>query len=145
MATHGPASKWDKRMLVLADHIRSWSQDPTTRVGAVIADQHNRVVSMGVNGFPRGIDDDDRLHERNIKHDITMHAELNAILFAGRELHACTLYCTHEPCMRCAAAIIQVGIRRVFYLDNSAIMVHDGATLMREAGVECSKMDKPHG
>ena len=32
-----------------------------TQVGAVIADDDNRVISIGYNGFPKGIKDDQRL------------------------------------------------------------------------------------
>ena len=50
-------SKWSDRFLALAEHIAEWSQDPSTKVGAVIVDSQKRVVSMGYNGFPRGIKD----------------------------------------------------------------------------------------
>jgi dCMP deaminase len=46
----------------------------------------------------------------------TIHSEQNAIYQAARTgivLEGSTLYCTMTPCMRCAMAIIQVGIIRV--------------------------------
>ena len=48
-------SKWDRRMLSLAQLVSSWSRDPSTQVGAAIVDAKNRVVSLGFNGFPRGV------------------------------------------------------------------------------------------
>lgn len=58
-------------------------------------------------------DDDDILQDRDERLLRTIHAEENAILFAGRQLDGCTIYVTHPPCARCAAKIIQVGIARV--------------------------------
>jgi dCMP deaminase len=107
--------KWDRRFLGLAEHIAGWSKDPSTQVGAVIADRHNRVVSVGYNGFPRGVEDtNDRLNIREVKYPLTIHAEENAILFANRSLEGCTLYVWPlPPCAGCAAKIIQTGISRV--------------------------------
>ena len=48
--------KWDRRWLELAQYISKWSKDPSTQVGAVIA-RENKLISLGYNGFPEGIDD----------------------------------------------------------------------------------------
>lgn len=107
-------NKWDCRMLGIASLVATWSKDPSTGVGAVIVDEKNRVVSMGFNGFPRSVRDDDQiLNNRDEKLRRTIHAEANAILFAGRSVEGCTIYVTHPPCAKCAATIIQAGIRRV--------------------------------
>ena len=107
--------KWDRRFLRLAEHISGWSKDPGTQVAALIADPKNRIVSVGYNGLPVGIQDtEDLLKERAIKLETTIHAETNAILFARRNLTGCTLY-VHPlfPCSRCAGLIVQTGIGRV--------------------------------
>jgi dCMP deaminase len=44
--------KWIVRFLDLARTVSQWSKDPSTKVGAVIADNQQRVVSLGFNGFP---------------------------------------------------------------------------------------------
>lgn len=108
-------SKWDLRFLGLAQHVAGWSKDPSTKVGAVIADGLNRVVSIGYNGFPVLVSDHlDRYENRDQKLSIIVHAEMNAILFAQRNLYNCTLYTwPFAPCSRCAGQIIQSGIRRV--------------------------------
>lgn len=106
--------KWDLRFLELAKFISSWSLDPSTKVGAVITDTENRVVSVGYNGFPKGIKDDDRLNNREVKYQIVVHGEINAIMFANKSLENCTLYTyPFEPCPRCAGIIIQSGIKRI--------------------------------
>jgi dCMP deaminase len=108
-------NKWDARFIGLAKHIAGWSKDPSTGVGAVIVDQKNRLVSHGFNGLPRGVEDrEDRLHNRETKLPLTIHAEENALLFAGRPVDGCTIYVWPlPPCSRCAAKIIQAGISRV--------------------------------
>ena len=55
--------KWDRRFLGLAAHVAEWSKDPSTQVGAVVANG-KKVVSLGFNGFPQGMSDDHRLHDR---------------------------------------------------------------------------------
>jgi dCMP deaminase len=111
---------WDHRFLVLAKLIGSWSKDPSTQVGAVIVDENNRIVSVGYNGFPQNIKDDDRLYDRETKYKIVVHGEINAILFANRSIAGCTLYTfPFEPCPRCAGLIIQSGIKRVVSLVNT--------------------------
>ena len=76
--------KWDLRLLGLAKHVAEWSKDPSTKVGAVIADQKHRVLSLGFNGFARGVKDlAQRLDDRETKYDMIIHAERNAILFAN--------------------------------------------------------------
>lgn len=112
-------STWDRRFLSVASLIATWSKDPSTKVGAVIVDQERRVVSLGYNGFPKGISDDKRLDKREIKYKMVVHAECNALLFAAKDLAGCTIY-THPfmPCPTCAGMIIQSGITRVVSLEN---------------------------
>lgn len=108
-------TKWDLRYLELAKFISSWSKDPSLKVGAVIADKDNRVVSLGFNGFARGVHDDENLYkDRDYKLKAIIHAEINAILFAKQQLNDCTLY-TYPlpPCSNCSSLIIQSGVKRI--------------------------------
>ena len=107
--------KWDFRFLRLAEHVSEWSKDPSTKVGAVIADPNNRIVSVGFNGFPVRVHDKPaRLEDRDQKLAMTIHGDLNAILFARQPLVGCTMYTwPFAPCSNCASVIVQVGIRRV--------------------------------
>jgi len=139
--------KWDQRFLELAKLVGSWSKDPSTQVGAVIVDQKNRIVSVGYNGFPRGIkDNQEKLIDREEKYDIIVHAEANALSFANRSVEGCTIYTwPFQPCSRCAGLIIQSGVKRV------VSVVHLGdrwkknfdlsAKLFSEAGVEMELLD----
>lgn len=107
-------NKWDIRFLDMAKLVSSWSKDPSTKVGAVIVDKNNRIVSVGFNGFPRKIVDNSRLKNRESKYNRIVHAECNAIMFSNRSLEGCTLYTyPFQPCSNCASMIIQSGIERV--------------------------------
>ncbi len=107
--------KWDWRFLRLADHIAQWSKDPSTKVGAVVVDTDRRVMGIGYNGFPRGVDDwPSRYDNREIKYDMIVHAEVNAILNAAGGVRGGTLYTTPLfSCVRCAGLVIQSGVCRV--------------------------------
>lgn len=136
-----PSNKWDTRFLLLAKTVSTWSKDPSTRVGAVVVDRDHRIVSIGFNGFARGVKDDERLNDRATKYEMTVHAEINAILFAKTDLRDCTIYVWPlPPCGRCASVIIQSGISRVVapvlteirWIESCLL----GQRLLEEAGVQ---------
>lgn len=108
-------NKWDNRFLELAKFVSQWSRDPSTKVGAVIVDKMNRIVSLGYNGFACGVDDNkERLNNREIKYKMVVHADANAILFAKRDLTDCIMYLyPFMACSNCASLIIQSGIKKV--------------------------------
>lgn len=104
------SDKWHRRFLEMSALVSAWSKDPSTKVGAVIVDQKRRVVGVGYNGFGRNVrDDGGRLECRDIKYEMTVHAEANALLNSART-EGCTIYLTHPPCARCSALLIQAGI-----------------------------------
>ncbi len=108
---------WDKKLIKLCQHISGWSKDKNRKVGAVIVDNDNVVLSMGYNGIPRGCDDSiECRYDRPIKYLYTEHAERNAIYHAARHgvsLKGCRLYVTLFPCADCARALIQSGITKI--------------------------------
>jgi dCMP deaminase len=115
------STKWDERFIELAKLVGSWSKDPSTQVGAVIVDTNNRIVSIGFNGFPKGVKDtEQRLLDKDKKYAIVVHAEANALMFANSSVEGCTLYTyPFQPCSRCAGLIIQSGIKRIVSISNN--------------------------
>lgn len=110
--------RWDRRFLDLARHISSWSKDPSTRCGAVIARPDKTIASLGYNGFPRSIEDRaELLQDRDEKYTRVIHAEMNAILFLREPIAPSLDYTLYTwpmlPCTRCIPHIAQTGIRRV--------------------------------
>ncbi|NJO01152.1 MAG: dCMP deaminase family protein [Bacteroidia bacterium] len=102
-----------------------FSKDTSTKVGAIIVGPHGEDRSSGYNGSPRGCSADEgkdrRGTERPEKYFWFSHAELNAITNAARvgtPLDNCTIFVTHPPCMDCARAIVQAGIKEVFTINQ---------------------------
>jgi dCMP deaminase len=112
--------KWDRRWMKAAHETASWSKDPSTKVGCVIVEpESQRRTGEGFNGFPRFMSDDPALYaDRETKYARTLHAELNAVLFA-KKTEGCTAYVTHPPCTACSLVLIQSGISRVVALRPS--------------------------
>jgi dCMP deaminase len=144
-------SEWDRRFLALAEHIASWSKDPSTKTGAVIADPKQRIVSVGFNGFPRGVlDQEARYADRNLKYKMIVHCERNALLFAGRSCEGCTLYTwPFMSCAPCAAMVIQAGIKRCMapvlpehLRERWAEDLQAARAMFGEAGVELVEVEK---
>lgn len=107
-------SKWNLRFLEMADLVASWSKDPSTKVGAVIVDANKRVVSVGYNGFPRGVDDmEARYNDRQLKYKLVCHAERNALDNASLTVDGCTMFVTFPSCNECMKSIIQKGIKHI--------------------------------
>ena len=106
--------KWDERYLEMAALVASWSKDPRAKVGAVVV-RNNRVVATGFNGLPSEVlDNEERLMDKQIKLEMTVHAEENALIVAGRNAEGATIYVHGKPvCARCAGSIIQARIQRV--------------------------------
>ncbi len=104
---------WPIRYMALAHYIaQAWSKDPKKKVGAVIT-LDNYPIGLGVNGFPRGIEDTPiRLHDKVLKNALTIHAEKNAL--ARAEYKGDTCYVTYLPCTSCLSALHQAGIKQIF-------------------------------
>ena len=111
---------------------------PRARVGAVLA-RESRVISSGYNGSPSRTDhciDTHCILDKNGQCTRTVHAELNCICFAAKYgIPTCgaSLYTTHSPCLECAKAIINAGIKEVFYLEQYGNS--DGLRLLTKAQV----------
>lgn len=136
-------ANWDSRFMDLAAHVAAWSKDPSTQVGCVLVDDRRRVIGMGYNGFPRGVDDSqERYGDRPTKYLMVQHAEANAILNATVSVRGSTAYVTHHPCASCSGLLIQAGISRIVSFSPSgglaerfADSFNAATTMLRESGV----------
>lgn len=139
---------WDEYFMSIAILSSLRSKDTSTKVGAAIVSDEHKVLSLGYNGMPIGIDDSkipwarEGASELDTKYPYVCHAELNAILNTERRLKGSTLYVTLFPCNECAKAVIQAGIKKVIFLDDK---YHDktysiaSRKLLEMAGVETSQ------
>ena len=135
---------WDEYFMGLAHISALRSKDPNTQVGAAIVDENHRVVSVGYNGFPTGVSDDEFPWSREgdvltSKYAFVVHAELNAILNSQRSVRGCTIYVSLFPCNECAKAIIQSGIKKIVYESDKYNGVDTNIAskrMLKAAGVE---------
>lgn len=107
------------KFVPVAEAIAGLSKDPSTRVGAIVLDDDSNILSVGFNGFPRGVrDDEDRYATKDSKYPRIAHAEMNAIAQAARvgaKLLGGTMIVTAlYPCSMCTRLIIQAGIKKVY-------------------------------
>jgi len=132
----------DEYLMNIASVISLRGTCPRAKVGAVLT-REGRIISTGYNGSPSGT-----LHceeegftagcilDKRGKCIRTVHAELNCICFAakhGIRTEGTTLYVTYSPCLECAKAIINAGIKEVLYLKE---YTPNGLRLLAEAKVD---------
>lgn len=108
-------SHWIERFMRLAQHVSGWSKDPSTKVGAVIADG-KRLVSVGYNGFPPALRDyAETLADRHKKLERIVHAEMNAVLNARQPVQGFSLYTWPLlPCAECVRLCLGAQIGSIF-------------------------------
>ena len=108
---------WDDLFMSMAYLVAMKSKDEKTHIGAVIVGDNNEVRSVGYNSFVRRLKDNKKdRQKRPEKYYWMEHAERNAIYNAtlmGVSLDGCRMYTNGIPCMDCARAVVQSGIREV--------------------------------
>lgn len=113
---------WDETWEDVAQTIRWRSLCHRAKVGAVITDAHNRIVSTGYNGPPAGFVHSELpcMHwcPRGMVGDdpvcYSVHAEANAIISGDRSSwQGGTIYVTKHPCLECAKLIANSGLSRL--------------------------------
>ena len=140
---------WDEYFMGIALLSAKRSKDPNSQVGACIVNNDKKIVGIGYNGFPRGCSDDELPWDRegnflDVKYPYVVHAELNAILNAGHSVQGCTIYVDLFPCNECAKAIIQSGIKKIFYLRDKykdTDGVKASKRMLEMAGVEFEQLN----
>lgn len=144
-----------KNALECCHEIALNSKDPNTKVGCVIV-KDGEIVSSGWNRFPNGVVQDDRIHDRDTKLSLIVHAEMAAILSAAKKgisLQGSTLYVLvidaktgniwgGGPCLRCTVEIIEAGISKIVSIpfkdgnSNWKCSIEKSREILKEAGVE---------
>lgn len=133
---------WDKYYLMIAQTVATRATCPVMNVGAVFVDgETHSILSVGYNGAPRGTTHCGEACENRVMGEDTdkcraVHAEANAIYNAalnGVSLKGSTAYITMSPCLKCAQALIQVGVQWVYFLTASPY--YDGVYLLMNSGI----------
>lgn len=141
---------WDEYFMGIAILSTNRSKDPNTTVGACIVSKDNRILSIGYNGSPKGVSDDNMPWGREgsfleTKYAYVCHSELNAILNYKGDLENTKIYVTLFPCNECAKVIVQSGIKEVIYLsdkyaDSESTIV--SKKILDEVGIKYRKYEK---
>lgn len=125
----------------LAEMSATYSPDPSTKVGAVVLDQHGNVKGRGFNRFPPAIPHD-WYNDRDKKLRCVIHAEMAAIVQAGTHTRGSMMFCTAHPCRECAKLIVEAGVGILYSPEGPwridpevEASVRDAAELLAYAGV----------
>lgn len=123
--TTTPYLSWDEYFANIAMLAALRSKDENTKVGAVIVSSSHKLLGMGYNGLPSGIDESQFPTAREgkdiseTKYCYTIHAEQNALCNTTVfDLTGSSIYVTLFPCCYCASILIQRGIKEVIYLSD---------------------------
>lgn len=123
----GEYLSWDDYFMAVAFLSAQRSKDPSTQVGAVIVNGSNKIVGIGYNGMPSGVDDADLPWARtadsplDTKYPYVVHAELNAVLNRNSAApvdgpsSSLRIYVSLFPCNECAKVLIQSGVKEVIF------------------------------
>lgn len=108
----------DEFLLQIASAAAEQSDDPSTKVGAVvIAGPDDWRFCHGSNHIP-GLEADSPLRrDRSVKYELVIHAEV-AALSMTRAFRPAQIAVTHPPCSRCASVIAKAGVKRVLIGDH---------------------------
>lgn len=132
-------TKWERFYLGMAEYVAKASKDPSTKVGAVIVRPDNTVASVGYNGFPKTMFDNEQwLQNREEKYSRIVHGEMNALIHAREPVAGYSLYTfPFMPCDRCVVHMAQAGIVKIVAPDATEDQKTRWATAFEKTKLYC--------
>lgn len=119
--------KWNEYFISMAYISSLRSTDGRTRVGCVLVDQNNTILTTAYNGFLRDIDDKILPNYTNPdKYKYILHSEENAIsncARTGKSTNGCKAYLTGPPCHRCYQLLYQAGCDIIYHGNQTINML----------------------
>ena len=136
---------WKEYFMEITDLVASRSTCDRAWVGCLLVNDDNRIISSGYNGSVSGNPHcDDVGHTMRDGHCIaTIHAEINALLYCAKEgisVNNSTAYVTHFPCLNCTKALIQAGIKKIYYKNDYRVDEY-AVTLLKGNNVAFEKLE----
>ena len=116
---------WTDYFLGLAKVVSQRSHDSQTQHGCVITDKNHRILGLGYNGFPRGLDDKLLPNTRPEKYPWMIHAERNALSNCIIRPENGIAYVTGQCCNDCIMALWQEGVTKVIMCKNHGTHLFD--------------------
>ncbi|TGB04242.1 ComE operon protein 2 [Halobacillus salinus] len=134
---------WNQYFMAQSYLLKSRSTCERLAVGAVVV-REKRMIAGGYNGSVTGgvhcIDEGCHVVDGHCVR--TIHAEMNALLQCakfGVATEGAEIYVTHFPCIHCTKAIIQAGIKAVYYSEDYKNDPY-ATELLQQAGVRTKKV-----
>jgi dCMP deaminase len=138
---------WTSYFLGLAKVISQRSHDIHTQHGCVITDQNHRILGVGYNGYPRGLDDNKLPKSRPEKYPWMVHSERNALSNCVVRPDNGIAYVTGQCCNDCIMALWQEGVQQVYMIDDHGTFLFDEAakkifdTFVEMSGIKIEKVN----
>ncbi|MCL7746877.1 ComE operon protein 2 [Halalkalibacter alkaliphilus] len=135
---------WDQYFMAQSHLLALRSTCTRLMVGATIV-REKRIIAGGYNGSVSGgahcIDEGCYVVDNHCIR--TIHAEVNALLQCakfGVPTEGSEIYVTHFPCVHCAKAIIQAGIKSVYYAKDYKNHPY-AEEMFKEAGIQVVQVE----
>lgn len=116
---------WTDYFLGLAKVVSQRSHDIHTQHGCIITDKNNRILGVGYNGFPKGLQDIHLPTSRPEKYHWMIHSERNALSNCVVRPDGGTAYVTGQCCNDCIMALWQEGVDTVYMIDAHGSTLFD--------------------
>jgi len=144
--------EFDREIMERGFKLAEKSSDWWRQVGAIIISSNGNVIESFNHHLPDQqapyINGDPRTNFKPGEHtdlSTAAHAEIAAIGYAAKKgiaLEGASIYVTTFPCPYCAAAIVEVGIKKVYYCEGYSLV---GAVEMFKAvGIKLIFVDVPN-
>ena len=135
---------WKKYFMEITNLVATRSTCDRAFVGCLLVNDDNRIVSTGYNGsVKKNPHCDDIGHRMRDGHCIaTIHAEINALLYCAKEgisVKDCSAYVTHFPCLNCTKALIQAGIKKIYFQNDYRVDEY-AMELLQINGIEVERV-----
>ena len=116
---------WTDYFLGLAKVVSQRSHDIHTQHGCVITDQQHRILGVGYNGFPKGMNDTLLPTHRPDKYAWMIHAERNALSNCVVRPDNGIAYVTGQCCNDCIMALWQEGVKKAVMSKDHGTQLFD--------------------
>lgn len=137
---------WNNYFLGLAKVVSQRSHDIHTKHGCVITDRQHRILGVGYNGFPKGMDDKSLPTARPDKYHWMIHAERNALANCIIRPDNGVAYVTGQSCNDCIMSLWQEGVTTVIMTEDHGTKLFDEEAKKRfdifvsQTGIEILRM-----
>jgi dCMP deaminase len=138
---------WTNYFLGLAKVVSQRSHDIHTQHGCVITDNNHRILGVGYNGFPKGLNDMELPLNRPDKYHWMVHSERNALSNCVIRPDNGIAYVTGQCCNDCIIALWQEGIKKVVMINDHGTKLFDNEaqkrfdTFINMSGMQIEKVE----